>query len=89
MDIPEVVVMSDRKHRRLDLGSIPTMPGSATPTGNAVPPDLAKADGGSGLLLNLKNKQGQCRVCGAAFMGPGNQKYCQDHSASVRYRGKH
>jgi hypothetical protein len=81
--------MSDRKHRRLDSGSIPAMLGPATPAGNAAPPDCAKEDGRSGLLLNLKNKRGQCRVCGATFMGPGNQKYCQDHSASVRYRGKH
>jgi len=81
--------MSDRKHRRLDLGSIPAMSGAAAPKGNTVPPECIKEDGGPGLFLNLKNKQGQCRVCGAAFMGPGNQKYCQDHSASARYRGKH
>jgi hypothetical protein len=81
--------MSDRKHRRIDSGSMPAMSGPAIPTGNTVPPDSAKEDGGPGLFLNLKNKRGQCRVCGATFIGPGNQKYCQDHDPSVRYRGKH
>jgi len=72
---------SQSKHSPLNRGVVAEGPRQA-------PPDHPiKLD--TGLLLNLKNKPGRCRACGSAFMGPGNQKYCQEHSPSVRYRGKY
>jgi hypothetical protein len=65
----------------------PPTPHPGVPADDAFKP-IIKAEPGIGLSLNLKNKPGRCRVCGAAFMGPGNQKYCKEHSASIKYKGK-
>jgi len=45
-------------------------------------------DGKAGLLLNLKDKVGHCRVCGTRFLGPSNRKYCDAHSPAIKYRGR-
>jgi hypothetical protein len=88
LDIPKVIVMPIRRYSHPDSRPIPAKSSPAIPGENAIPQDFIKADPGSGLLLNLKNKPGRCRVCGAAFMGPSNQKYCQEHSPTIKYKGK-
>ena len=55
---------------------------------NSVADDGIRPEANTGLSLNLKDKPGRCRVCGAPFMGPGNRKYCEEHSPSIKYRGR-
>jgi hypothetical protein len=79
---------SDRKRTRDYRGLVRENPRPTPTADKCVLKEPVKPDAVTGLSLNLKNKPGRCRVCGAAFMGPSNQKYCPEHSASIKYRGK-
>ena len=78
---------SDRKRRGDDRTLVRENRRLTPAAANCAPKEPLKPDAVNGLPLNLKNKPGQCRVCGAA-MGPSNQKYCQGHSVSIKDRGQ-
>jgi len=77
----------ESSHRKNPRRTGPATPHTGAPADDVVKP-IIKAQPGIGLSLNLKSKPGRCRVCGTAFMGPGNQKYCQEHSPAIKYKGK-
>src|SRR5262249_22987090 len=52
-------------------------PNPAVPSNAGALRDQIKPDLDAGLTLNLKDKSGRCRVCGAPFMGPGKPKILQ------------
>ena len=76
---------------KADLGRTGTTLGRVT--ASAAPlrttnKDQISGEVNDGISLNLKDKPGHCRICGALFMGPGNRKFCEEHSPSIKYRGR-
>ena len=77
--------------RKADLGRTGTalrrVTASASPL-RTTKKDQISGEVNDGISLNLKDKPGHCRICGALFMGPGNRKFCEEHSPSIKYRGR-
>ena len=64
--------------RKAGLGRTETALGRVT--ASAAPLRITNKDQFSvevsdGISLNLKDKPGRCRICGASFVGPGNRKF--------------
>jgi hypothetical protein len=76
--------------RKADLGRAGTALRRVTASASPLRTTNKETSGevNDGISLNLKDKPGHCRICGAPFMGPGNRKFCEEHSPSIKYRGR-